>query len=646
MNNGFVDIRKAARLLGRSERDIRRQCVERKLPGAIKSKSTWKIPVSADVRLQGFTGPKDLLNSTELLDIPAGKREDAIGRVGLIQEFEKFARSFVGGDIGGRVEAVKIFAKRADMGARTLQRWLNKYKDGGLLGLVDTRGGGKFISQMISPEAFEYFKSLYLTQQQLTKKMCWQMICHINKSEEKGWKIPSYNYMIQYVHKSIPLCVEVLHREGLAAYEAKCAPYIQSDPDSVQPGQVWVGDHHQCNCWVRYRNKWVRPWLTAWLDMRSRTMVGWHINAGPNQTTVLQAMKRGLVKYGPPDTVKIDNGKDYDSEMWTGTTKVRRRKAVRAGYIDEPMVAGIYAMMDVGASFAKPYHPQSKNIERFFDTFDTQFVKAMPTYCGKDSARRPDGLFDKFKSERYIAAAMSLEQFAELVDEYAKGYNARGHTGDGMNGESPDEVMATRQSRRVVGDGVLDLLLRVWSGELIVRKNGVNFKKMWYGQYDMNLLTIQGKKVRVSYDPDDMRRVYVYDAVTLKLVTIADQNELIRWGDPVSDEALRDAMRSKARAVKAIKGYRDKRLTASMDLPTLAIRALAEGKREAKKPTHQPNIRPVATPLDGQVVAHEKLEVMKTVRKAVGSERTEVLDIDFTILNKKTTGNQVKLFND
>ena len=138
--------------------------------------------------------------------------------------------------------------------------------------------------------------------------------------------------------------------------------------------------------------QWVRPWLTAWTDMRSRTLVGWHVNTGGNQTTIMRALRRGVDSYGPPESVKIDNGRDYDSEMWTGTTKAKRRKSLKAGYIDETMVTGLYGMLGISVSFSIPYHPQSKPIERFFHTVDIQFTKTFDTYCGKDHARKPTAL--------------------------------------------------------------------------------------------------------------------------------------------------------------------------------------------------------------------------------------------------------------
>jgi transposase InsO family protein len=499
---------------------------------------------------------------------------------------------------------------------------------------------------LISADALKLFESMYLTQQRLSVKTCWQNICYVNKDQDKGWKVPKLPFMYRYVKGQIPLGIQVLHREGLAAYEAKCAPYIQVDPDSIEPGQVWVGDHSQFNCWIRHRGRWIRPWITAWEDMRSRMIVGCWISASPNQTTILLAMKRALEKYGPPDSAKIDNGRDYDSQCWTGTTKAKRR-ALTKGYIDEQMVAGIYAMMGVGVSFSIKYHPQSKSIERFFDTLDRQFTKTVPTYCGKDSDRKPDYLNDLLKSEKAINEAYSLESFADMTGRYIEAYNNTAHSGGGMEGRSPAEVFASRASRRVMVEGVLELLLRVWSGELTVGKNGVRFKKMWFGQYDMELAVHQGKKVRVSYDPDDLRCIYVYDSVTLKLITIAEQNELIQYGSQVSEEDLRNAMHKKSRALRIARDYRDSQLTANMDLTSLTIKALQDGQKKPAGKTRQAKTRrPVRTPLDGQVREHERREILKAVKKAAGAESTEkVLDFDFSLLKNESRTVDLELFD-
>lgn len=639
--NEYIGSKKVAERLGCSERHAKRLCISGKLVGAIKVGGRWKVPISADARFADTAELAELTESAKLLDIPANKRTEAIRRLGLIKDIEKFTAAFG----GTRSEAMNQFALEHKISKRSLQRWLIRYRNEGLLGLVDMRGGGKFIGQIISEEALELFKSMYLTQQQLSVKACWQNICYVNKDKQKGWKIPSLPFMYKFVTNRIPLPVRILHREGMTAYQAKCAPYTEIDPDSIQPGQVWIGDHSQLNCWIRHRGRWVRPWITAWQDMRSRAIIGFYISASPNQTTILLAMKRAIEKYGPPDSVKIDNGKDYDSECWTGTTKARRR-ALKKGYIDEQMVAGIYAMMDIKVSFAIPYNPKAKRIERWFDTVDCQFTKTVSTYCGKDSARKPDDLNDLLKSEKAIAEAYNLETFAQIVGQYVEAYNNSTHTGRGMDNRSPSQVLASRQSRRVMAEGILDLLLRVWSRELVIGKNGVRFRSLWYGQTDIELLMHQGQKVRVTYDPDDLRKIYIYDSTTLKLLTIAEQNRLVAYGQRISEEDLRIAMRSKSRAIKIARQFCDSQLTANMNLTDLAIMAM-EDARKTPVETPSPTLRPVRTPLDGQVREHKRQEVVKAVKKAAGAESVrEVLDLDFSLLKPQQKLVDLELFDE
>jgi len=568
-----------------------------------------------------------------LSEIPADKREDAQNRVGIVLEFEKFSGGVVR-ENGTRMEAIAVYCQQHNIKPRTLQRWIARLRDEGWTGLVDTRGRGSGDNGSISDEALELFKSMWLDPRQPSVVMCLRNISYENRRQKKGWTIPNLRTMYNIVSRRIPYPSQVLYREGLAAYEAKCAPYIQADPDSVEPGQIWVGDHHQFNCWIRHSEQWVRPWVTAWEDMRSRTITGFYISLSPNQTTIMLAMKKGVKAYGPPDSVKIDNGKDYDSEMWTGITKAERKstpKALRKGYIDERNMAGLYAMMQISVSFAIPYNPQSKPIERFFDTVDCQFVKTIPTYCGKDTERKPEDLNDMLASQKVIAKALDLEGFTKLFGQYIEVYNNSSHSGIGMDGRSPLQVLATRTSKRIILDDVLELLMKVWSRELIVRKNGVRLRGIYFGQYDTDLMACQGKTVRLAYDPADMRRVDVYDAVTRKLITIAEQNQFINYGSAISETHVRNAMQQKTRAVKLMRGYKDSSLIANTDLTTQAIKAMQSEQISSSEQANK-TLRPVQTPLDGQIVAHKQL---RAKAKLTAGPKEESLDFDFSLLKPK-----------
>ena len=385
MVEGYVCTAVAAKMMGVTKRRIQQMCNTGELPGAEKKDGQLLIPTTADARLSEGTTPAGRLEeSGELAEIPEKKRAKALRKFGVIQEFYKFERSLLaGGKPVKRAAAISLFAGcliGRGPTEKSLWRWLAAYRREGLRGLVDTRGGGKLFGEIMSPEAFDMFASLYLDLRQPTLRQCWLSVCYFNKDRNKAWRLPPIAAMYKFVKDRIPYATMVLMREGVDAYEAKCAPFIERDPDSVEPGAVWVGDHSQFNCWIRHRGEWIRPWITAWEDMRSRMIVGFYISASPNQTTILQAFKKGISQYGPPEGAKIDNGKDYDSYMWTGQTKQeRKRRVLSKGYIDREMVAGIYAMLGVTVSFAIPYNAKAKPVERFFKTLDKQFTKSIET---------------------------------------------------------------------------------------------------------------------------------------------------------------------------------------------------------------------------------------------------------------------------
>lgn len=643
----YLTVEQAGPLLDVKVRRVRQMCESGELPGARKRQGVWGIPSSADPRLIRAEYPTVVGQHPDLDGVPPEKRNKALKKLGIVRTCDQRVAEHVRN--GGKAEdAIAACAAENNISARTLFRWRRIFREQGLRGLVDTRGRNASGCSPISTGAFEYFTSLYLVPQQPSMRLCWQMLRYINKSENRDWTVPDYRRMCEYAKKHIPYPSAVLHREGLEAYSAKCGPHVLTDPDSVEPGECWVGDHHELNIMIRHRGKWERPWITAWEDMASRMIVGWHFSIQPNQTTVLRATKRGVEKYGPPRWVKIDNGRDYDSEMWTGETKMsrKRRKKLRAGYLDERMCAGLYGMLDITVSFAIPYNARAKRIERFFDTLDRQFCKMLPTYCGKDSGRKPEDLNVYLQTTEAIENAHDIESLAEVGGRYIEAYNNAVHTGEGMDGRTPAEVMASRTSRSMLEEGILDLLLRVWSGERVVGRNGIKFRGVWFGQYDHKLLMLQGKKVRVSYDPDDLRYLYVYDAATFKLIAVVEQARLMAYGGAVADDDLREAMRQQRHARRVAKQFRPAQRVANMALTDLAIEAVRDGGGTPSK--HTParqvvgSIHGVRTPLDGQAKAHKREQ--RVLKKAVGAESRE-LDMDFSLLRpppKKHAGEKLE----
>jgi hypothetical protein len=140
----------------------------------------------------------------------------------------------------------------------------------------------------------------------------------------------------------------------------------------------------------------------------------------------------------------------------------------------------------------------------------------------------------------------------------------------------------------------------------------------------------QGKKVRVSCNPDDVSRISVYDAINLQFICYAEQNQLVGYG-PVGEEHLREGIRKKNQVLRVAKQYRKTQRDTFTDLPTLTIRAQQDA--QLPEPVEAAaTMRPVRTQLDGQVVIQRQAATRRAVKKAAGAEDMETVpEIDLGI---------------
>ena len=125
--------------------------------------------------------------------------------------------------------------------------------------------------------------------------------------------------------------------------------------------------------------------------MRSRLIAGWCIYAhDPNSNSILSALRGGVTVFGVPELLYIDNGKDYSSYTFHGSTKWQRRHG--KVQIDTGRIAGILNHLQIKSRFCWAYHGQSKPIERFFNTLEARFSRVFATYCGRHPLAKPECL--------------------------------------------------------------------------------------------------------------------------------------------------------------------------------------------------------------------------------------------------------------
>ena len=642
----WIPVALAAQRLQQSTRNVTKRCGEEWFPlgkaGLRKpqagGKPCWHVREDADPLLSSILWPEHI--AFDLRTLKAEQRAILLRRKEILDGWIRTRESFIAEGkterfaTAGYLRRLELEGAREKVSRGTLFRWDSLFNADGIKGLADARWSTSATDKatvggaMPGPHAgdfdsyFNALKSYWLRLSRPSKKSAWEAANQM--AFEKGWPTKEYRTARHYLQQ-IPRAVQIKFRDGRKAFEAKAAPSIERDYSTLHSNEMWVGDHHQFDVMVKHDGKHVRPWLTAWEDMRSRKIVGWCILAhDPNQNAVLSALKHGCLSHGVPEGIYIDNGKDYDAYSLHGRTKQERR-SVRVE-VDGGRVRGILNHLGCKVIHAWPYHGQSKPIERFFGTVELQFGKTWPTYCGRNPENKPEDLPKKLAR----GAAPTLDEFTEKFSEWlTKGYHASGHTGDAMNGHTPEEVYAASwngAAKRTTSAEALELLLLRETQPVKVTKNGVAWGRLRYGQSAPELFKLQGKEVYLRVDPRDVTRVLVY-SMDDQFICIAVSNRRVPAN--ATHKELSDAIKEGKQIQKIATQYHGIRPRLHQDTTELMIDGRArqnakdEKNREPLPPDGPASLKAIKSPVTSAATLKAlgiALEDRKGLKIAVGAE--------------------------
>lgn len=366
------------------------------------------------------------------------------------------------------------------------------------------------------------------------------------------------------ITKDIPVPVLKYYRLGEKAFRDACAPYIQRTYEDLHSNDIWVCDNHTFDVFVNdgEHEKPIRVYLTAFLDIRSRKMMGWYVTLNPCSDATLFALRRGIERYGIPKMILSDNGREFLTFDIGG-------RGFRTSRKDEEHVAPTI-LENLGIEFrtALPTNARAKIIERAFRDVKEDFSKLFEGYTGGTIAERPERLKKTGKSAENFTL---LPEFVKYVDTYIEGYfNTRSHSGSGMYGRTRNEVYAAELiEKRTATREQLNLMMLRNTRMQKVKRDGV-----YLGLYDMKIYfnsvelnwSYFGEKVYFRYNPDDLSEVRVYDEQDRFLCTAKQIAKLSYFA---TKEQVAEAMRENRRLEQLVKRYKkDKNLKGekAMDL--------------------------------------------------------------------------------
>lgn len=378
-------------------------------------------------------------------------------------------------------------------------------------------------------------------------------------AEERAWEsYPSIKTVARYIKHVMDTpgaaSAHYLAANGSRDWKNKKMVKAKRDATSLSVMEYVIGDEHTFDFWVQYtapngKIKAVRPKLVAWLDMKSRTILGDVACVDANN----QTLKESLVKMiysepgGVPQILHIDNGRDYTAKTLTGQTRKQRN----IDFQFDAETVGFYqsiGIQEVGRSL--PYQPWDKPIERLFKTVCDKFSRWFESYTGtltgsRTYAKRQKDIDKMLERGELLTMDEFFEEWTKWKNEK---YHTREHRGLKDAGEkwvTPIEMYQNGpRYEKAAPPREYAAMLLMKADTALVRNQGIQKFGTLYTDYE--LCHYIGKKVGIKWDIDDVTKLYVFDDEGRKICE-AVSAELLAFGPHCSQAALEAHLRNQKR---------------------------------------------------------------------------------------------------
>ncbi len=467
--------------------------------------------------------------------------------------------------------AVEELAQNASVGLGTLWRWYRSYRSShaavqgnihakakaGFEALIPRRRGqvtdsAEDLRVKVDAELRQAIAGLFARRQRPSITKVWRkLIAQCPQCKQRPLeplvksylgknrlhRCPECEFELSYstvrrVVLSIPPPVRTLGREGRKAFEGHYGVFIPRSYEDLRNREIFCGDHHEFDLFVHSRSgKLIRPWISAWLDLKTEVLAGWFISERPNSQTIALAFRHAVLPkpegiMGLPESIYVDHGRDFRSHYLEGQTKRLGRipadsvdlfvQAQGLGVTDQRAMDGLWQSLGITVRHAIPFNAQAKPIERFFGTVERDLVQDLPGWCASKVDLRPADILKVqvarhqawMKGETADTPFLHIAEFALLFEKWLhENYLSTPHARLGC---SPLEAYRREYGTPMVLDErSLDILL-MRAERRLVRRNGLELfeRSRWY--WSEKLAGREGTYVEVRWDPRDLSKILVY----------------------------------------------------------------------------------------------------------------------------------------
>lgn len=423
----------------------------------------------------------------------------------------------------------------------------------------------KLPESTVRDDWFEAFQLVYMQQGKPTLNEAWRKAFAFasheaakNGEDLDPDRFPSpaaFRRRLERTHSKVAIA---FHRDGPKKDYDRHGISIQRDYSALVAGRIWVGDSRILDVQVRDKDGNIfKPWVTAFVCMKSYMPIGWHYHASsPSAENTMRALRNGIVEYGKPDELYLDNGRENRNNEVTGSS---RGKHVN---YSQQHTGSLAAILGIKVHFAKPYNARAKAmIERnTFLEMKNKFDRYWMTFCGGNTQEKPERLKGVVKDP---ADVPTFEEVGEALNEWMRrdlpSIQCAGVTHRGRSRAQVllDDYKVHGPLDQVSSDTASMLVTKMVRAR--ISKHGVRVSSLdstWYADW-MPLST--ELSVVLRYDPDDLRTAWCYKATetghgpllgTCTLVKAV--GAMVREDDLVGRAQIVEGMQRQRRRIKAL----------------------------------------------------------------------------------------------
>lgn len=411
-------------------------------------------------------------------------------------------------------------------------------------GLIDKRGKWKQGKSSIDETVWQMFLYFFLDENQHPIKRCYDYTKQWVRQDfpDLFTTIPSYTTFTRRIKSDIPEGVKVLGREGEKAFRDRCAPYIRRTYKDMSSNEWWIADNHTFDVITQGENgQRHRLYLTAFFDARSGIFTGCHVTENPCSQATLIALRKGILKYGIPENIYVDNGREFLTHDIGGLG--HRKKKPKDGQ-ERFEVPPVFERLGIKMTNAIVKNAKAKIIERRFCDVKNQLSRLFETYTGGTVVEKPEKLKHVLARGEIPLDSTFIDTVEELLDWY---FNQQPYGGEVKEDHGKPRQQVYNENlykKRVASAEDLNLMLMRSSRPQKVGRRGVHLdiagQRLDYWNDDM-LMNLLGQQVYFRYDPDDLSEVRLYDLEDRFLMTApVDNTAVLTYG--ASREDVKEAM--------------------------------------------------------------------------------------------------------